>query len=489
MGRRSSSRRSNPDGPLFFGLLALLAWLPLPWGSHSSWAISLAGLACFVLLSWWSLLSLRHRVRTPSRLGELGLPIALWLLWLTWIALQAMPLSAQLLGKLSPHSLEMHQPVASLMQHPVYSLSIAPGLTWTKWLESWLYFGIYLLCVLLIRGERRLRLVLTVLLVSGLAQAAYGGMMLMSGAEYGWLHKKIFYVGYATGTFVNRNHFAGYLELAAAAGLALVLADLRLDDRQWSFRGMMTNLLDLALSQKIRARVALVIVASGLVLSRSRAGNLAFFTSVGVAGVAYVLLRERQMFVRALILFASVLAIDVMIVGERFGFETVIERIEQTRLEEEGRVKLLQEIGPVIDQYAMTGSGLGTFSLAYEPYRSPSMGEYMNHAHNDYVEFLVEVGIIGVVLLGALLGWHVWHALRVGFLRENRLRVATAFSMLMAMIAMAVHAFADFNFQIPAVAGTFVALLGAIAACSEQSRSVVEKEAEARALRADLEAT
>lgn len=486
---RSSKRQANPDWPLFLGLLVLLAWLPLPWGSHSSWAISLAGLFCFFLLAAWCVLSLRRRVRLPSRLGALSVPLILWLLWLFWIAFQAMPLPAGLLSQLSPHALQFHRTITDIGQRPIDSISIAPGLTWSKWLESCVYFGIYVLCILLIRGERRLRMVLTVLLVCGLAQAAYGGMMLMSGAEYGWLQKKIFYVGYATGTFVNRNHFAGYLELAAAAGLALVLADLRSDDRGWSLRNMAGNLLDLALSPKVRARAALVIVAAGLVLSRSRAGNLAFFTSVGIAGVAYVLLREREMFVRALILFASVLAIDVMIVGERFGFEKVIERIETTRLEEEGRVRLLQEIGPVVNQYALTGSGLGTFSLAYEPYRSPSMGEYMNHAHNDYVEFMVEVGMIGVGLLGALLAWHAWHALRVGFMRENRLRVATAFSMLMAMLAMAVHAFADFNFQIPAVAGTFVALLGAIAACSEHSRAAAEESEAAQPMDAHLEAS
>ncbi len=459
------------DRPVFVGLLLLLVWLPLPWGSHSGWAISAAGLITFGLLAAWCLMAMAGAVTLPRKERVAVAPLILWALWLAWIAVQAMPLSAEHLAKWSPQSLQMHQPIASLQgQPPVYSLSIAPGVTWAKWVESWLYFGLYLLAMLLVRSDRRLRLVLTTLLVSGLIQASYGSLMLMSGADFGWLRKKEFYLESATGTFVNQNHFAGYLEIAAAAGISLVLADLGGKGRRWSLRNLAGGLLELALSAKVRARAALILIALALVLSRSRMGNLAFFAAVSIGGIGYVLLRERTMFLKALLLFASVLAVDMLLIGERFGLERVIERIDTTRLEREGRIKLLSEIGPVVEAYALTGSGLGTFSMAYEPWRSEAMTDYMNHAHNDYVEFFIETGLIGTVLLGGLLLWHAMHAFRVAFRRRNRLKVAAAFAVLMAMLALGLHALAEFNFQIPAIAGSFVVLLGTIAACSDKSR-------------------
>lgn len=471
MNPQQSTKGWRPDGLLFRGLLALLLWLPLPWGSHSSWAISAAGVATFGLLAGWCVLAARGKARLPSRLPELAVPLVLWIAWLGWIGFQTLSLPAETLNAISPGAFQVHGAVAALQEtQPIYSVSIAPGATTSKWLESLVYFGMYVLSLLLVRNDRRLRWMLGTLLIGGLIQASYGSLMLLSGADFGWLEKKVHYMNSATGTFVNQNHFAGYLEIAAAAGIALVLADLGGQSGPWTFRRLATGLLDLSLSAKVRARVALVLIAIGLVLSRSRMGNLAFFTAVSAGGLTYVIFRERQMFIRALILFASVLAIDVLIVAERFGLERVIERLDTTRLEDEGRVKLLAEISPVVEKYAVTGSGLGTFSVAYEPHRSEEMTEYMTHAHNDYVEFLVETGIVGVGILGCLLLWHAIHAWRVAFRRENRLKVAAAFSVLMAMLALGAHAIAEFNFQVPAIAATFVVLLGTIAACSEQSR-------------------
>jgi O-antigen ligase len=466
-----AKRSSQPDRFLFLGLLAILLWLPLPWGSHSNWAVSLAGTAVFGLLTaWWSM-AFFGVVELPKQVRRLQVPLLIWLLWLAWVAIQAVGLSPASLATLSPASAAIHEPVALLADRPpIYSLSIAPGITWSKWIESGVYFGLYFLTVLTVRSDGRLRRLLITLTIAGLVQAFYGSLMVTSGAEYGWLVKKEFYTDSATGTFVNRNHFAGYLEMTAAAAIALVLADLRASSGDWRWRTMLTGLLDLVLSIKFLARLSLVVMAVGLVLSRSRMGNLAFFACVSVGGLAYVLLRERQLFFKALIFFASILVVDILLVSEKFGLERVIERIDATRPEQEVRVKLLSEIGPVIGAYGLTGSGLGTFSLAYEPYRSEAMTENLDHAHNDYIEFLVETGIVGVALLGALLAWHARHAARVIFRRQHRLKVAACFSTLIAMFALGIHSAADFNFQIPANAGTFVVLLAMVAGCSDRTR-------------------
>lgn len=460
------------DRFVFAALLALIAWLPLPWGSHTAWSSHLLSAAAPVLLTLWCMLAAFGRARAPSLRSDLWWPMALWVLWLIWIAVQVAPISETLLRDVSPQALKIQQGARTLpgLSFP-YTLSIAPGKTVFGLELSLAYFALYVLVVLTVRGEQRLRWLLSVLAVSGAFQAVYGSMMTLSGSEWGFLQRKTHYLGYATGTFVNRNHLAGYLELTAAMALALVLADLgRGGTRVKSLLAMASNFIELLFSNKFRMRALMVLMAIGLVLTRSRMGNTAFFVSLTVAGLGYVFLRERRYFWRALLLFSSLLIVDVAVVSNWFGLQKVVERLQETGADAstQARLALLQEIPPVLEAYAMTGSGLGTFSDAHEPFRTPEVKMFMDHAHQDYVEFFVETGAIGCGILSLLVGLHVLHALRVIVKRRRRLPVAVCFGSLMAILAISIHSLVDFNLQIPANAATLCVILALCAACAGQ---------------------
>ena len=61
------------------------------------------------------------------------------------------------------------------------------------------------------------------------------------------------------------------------------------------------------------------------------------------------------------------------------------------------------------------GTGLGTFTGIYALQEPPATVTvaWVNHAHNDYLELLLELGIPGVLLMLAFLGWFVWQSIRV----------------------------------------------------------------------------
>ncbi len=461
---------ATAENVLFWALLVLIVWLPLPLGSNRVWSAALLAGAAGLLLAVYCVLQITGRTNRAIRLETLRLPIALWLIWLGWCVFQLLPLSFTTVAAWSPSAAELYRlAFPAEAARMLWPLSIAPEQGQRRLLLSLGFLALYLLVAGLARDRRRMLLLAHVLVISGLFQALYGGFMVLSGLEYGFFEPKTAYRGFATGTFVNRNHLAGYLELCSAVGIGLVLADLRATKGD-GWKAVLRNFTTLLFSAKLRVRVFLAAMVIGLVLTRSRGGNLAFFASLTVCGFLYVLFRERKLFLRSLFLFGSLLLVDIYIVGEWYGLDKLRTRIEQTEASKEVRTRIFPTYPPVIERYWRTGAGLGSFAQAYAPYQPESIEGFYDHAHNDYAQFLIEAGVPGCLILLLLVLSTAVHAARVVLMRENRLRVGICFAVLMAMLAIAIHSVSDFNLQIPANAATFIILMAMAAACSAQSR-------------------
>jgi O-antigen ligase len=469
----STVARSAAERLVFGGLLVVLLWLPLPWGSHRVWATDLfVTCAALLLLTQLTLLA-SGAAGLPARFGRLLIAPALWwLVWLCWIGWQVVPLDLTILSTLSPAAAKLVTESAGVLGvDPVPRISIAPAATMDAWMLSAGYAALYLLTMLSCAGdERRIARVLGVIVVSSTVQAVYAGLMLLSGLEWGFFAEKDAYRGVATGTFVNRNHLAGYLALGAAAALGLILSEIGSGNRAGGARNRILGLISLLFSAKMRARLALIMMVIALILTRSRMGNTAFFASMCVCAVGFMLLRHRRYVLRTLLLFASIVLIDLLIVSNWYGLERVVDSIEQTDLATENRATLLGEAQHTMETYAKVGSGLGTFAMAHAPFRRSSSWTYFDHAHNDYVQFLIETGAIGLGLLGVFVLGHVLHAIRVLLARRRRSAAAATFAALMAMLAQAIHATADFNLQIPANAASLLVLMAMAASWSGTSR-------------------
>lgn len=456
-------RKSFVSRVVFLGLLALVLWLPIPFGSNRPWAVSLMGLATFGLIGLWALAIFMRPYEIPQAVWDNRWVLLIWGLWLVWIAFQLVPIS-QL-------PIELASTSASKLRAAGYSrpISISPEDTYASFLNSLTYFGLYLLVLVTVTTRDRLRLLGFVIVLAGLFQAMYGSLMTLSGVEYTFFEKKVAYLGNATGTFINRNHLAGYLEICSALAVGLVVADIgRMPSGGW--RVWTRELIDLFFSRKTRIRIFLIIMVIALVLTRSRMGNVAFFTSLMICGSLYVLLRERRYFPQALMILVSFFVVDLVIVNQWFGLEQVVQRVEQTTVETEVRTYVLPEFMKALPQYWLTGSGLGTFAQAVLPYREVFPKHYYDHAHNDYLEFMIETGVVGMTLLAMLVLATVLHSVRVIFNRHDRLRTGIALASLMAMLSIAIHSMVDFNLQIPANAATLVIVMAMVNSCSANPR-------------------
>ena len=443
----------SPDKILFYSLCALLVWLPLPLGSNRVWAWSIMEIWVFALMAVWCWLYFNHRITLPGSVRAARLVLLLFVLWLAYVGLQLMPLPLAWLAGLSPRAAEHWSGGLAPARISVDIKATAVAL-----LLSLAYVLIFFLCLALVSNRRRLKILAFTLVCSGLLQAVYGSIMSLSSLEYGFFLKKYDYIGAATGTFINRNHLAGYLEMTLAVGIGLMIATLGTGSNGATLKKKLLNILRLLLSGKARLRLALAMMVIALVLTHSRMGNTAFFASLFIAGVTGLIL-SRHATRPVLILLVSLIIIDILIVGHWFGLEKVKQRLEQTSIVTEQRDEVYQYVWRQWQDYQLTGSGLGSFYGVFPRYRGADIVNYYREAHNDYLQFAAETGLIGLGLLGLIVAASMLAALIAQYRRRDPLLRGMSFAAIMGITAILIHSSVDFNLQIPANAATFMALL------------------------------
>jgi putative inorganic carbon (hco3(-)) transporter len=443
--------RAPPDRLLFHAFLALLLWVPLPFGSNVAWASSLMEAWIFLIAGWWLVQYYRGKV-TLNQPFVRGWPVTVCLLaTLLWIVVQTLPLPAGVLALLSPRALEIHSTT-----HSYPSLSLDVYATRQEALQTLAYVLFFCLTLLLVNNERRIKRLALTIIIGGLFQATYGSLMMLSGLEYGFfIHTQ---GGVATGTFINRNHLAGYLEMCLATGIGLMLAEFSSSSAA-GWRDSARYLLRTLLGDKARVRLALVVMVIGLVLTRSRMGNAAFAASLSAAGGFY-LLAVRRLSGRTITFFASLLIIDLLVVGNFFGIEKVAQRIEQTSMDSEERVSVARDALVILRDFPLTGTGAGSFYAVYPMYTSAVVVTgFTRHVEDDYLQFSCEFGLVFASVLGAAVLASLWTAIRAQLKRRNRLLQGMSFAAAMAIVALLIHSAVDFNLQIPANAAMFVVML------------------------------
>ena len=431
---------------LFRAYLVLLFLVPLPLGSNRPlfWTVFVAAIAALAFT--WALGWLLGVARWPERAGR-----AKWALlalggFCAWAALQF-----ALGGSAAWLSIGIFSPLADV-QAAGDSLLLSIGL-----------FLLGVLTIFLVRSRRCALQVLYTLVLAGLIQAIYGSLMMLSGVEWGFFEPKMFGRGLATGTFINRNHYANLLVLALSAGVGLLLAQMALGGHN-SMRQRLRSLLQATLGPKARLRIYMVITVIALVLTRSRMGNASFFAALTLVGL-FALWRLRKPSRPLVVLVVSVLIIDIFVVGTWFGVEQVIDRIqksvqvqdEQWVVQDKNRIDADRESLNIIIRKPLMGWGGGSFYTVYPAWRGDDQ-MFMDHAHNDFLEFAVEYGLVGLALLGWFVVLCFLRAEKGLRDRDKARRFGISFASIMAMTAMMIHASVDFNLQIPANGAWFVVL-------------------------------
>ncbi|CUH84335.1 O-antigen ligase family protein [Thalassovita mediterranea] len=268
------------------------------------------------------------------------------------------------------------------------------------------------------------------------------------------LGEKTAYLGYATGTFVNRNSFATFLAMGTVIGTARFMMAIygpraRSPRRRAKSRGLtMEAVVHLGW---------LAILLAALAATGSRMG--AFVGFLGMGSVATVILLKNGTAIWKILLSGAVLAVllpvAMLIGGESGTMERAIFGLAQA----DARTELFRQTWHMIMQRPFVGYGADSYPLAFELYRTPelSAGLTWQAPHNTYLTLWSDYGLI----LGSVTMLAVVAAL-ISLLRAIRRR---ELAYLPAAIAVAVivltgaHSLVDFSLEIAANVYVFIALV------------------------------
>src|ERR1017187_503721 len=176
------------DRTIFVLFLALLVWAPIPLGSNRPWA--------------WAILE--------AGIGSL--------------AIQVVPLPADLLRMISPTRAGLPTPDSA---SAIHTLSIDPYASVGFLLKSCAYVAAFCLALALMRRRERMKTIAIVIIAAGLIQALLASFMHLAKLNGEVFFTAFSHVDVAHGSFANRNHLAGYLEMCLALGIGMMIATLR----------------------------------------------------------------------------------------------------------------------------------------------------------------------------------------------------------------------------------------------------------------------
>ena len=436
-----------------YGLLALLVLSPLPVASVNEWSILIIELALFAMAGIYILAKDRPAVN-PRLEERLKWPRYAVLALFAFLAVQILPLPAFVVRILSPGTYAFHEAFAPGFTNTKYlSLSVVPAETFRESLELAAYVLAGFLVIRTVTRGREIRRIIACLVAVGAFEAFYGLLELASKNPRLLFYKKVYSLGSVTGTFVNRSHLAGYLEMIVPLALGLLIA--RLDFFSLGGEGLRDRLIHMTgkgLPANLLLFGSIILMSLGIVFSQSRAGIfvlaftfLLFFESVILHFSRFG--RRRKWLRNFLWITFALITISALYIG----VGSTIQRFSVDNLLREGRPLLWANVLRIISAFPVLGTGLGTFVSVYPAYEKIAGPELrLVHAHNDYLEYLSELGVIGFAfLLGVVLFLGI-SALVAWRQRRNPEVKGIALGGIISISVILVHSLTDFNLHIPA---------------------------------------
>ncbi len=401
-------RATQAGTALLYGIFGLLLFGPLAFGAVEPWSIFLmeAGSAALFLL-WIGKQVLEGELKI--RWNPLYLPMGVFGLLIV----------SQLVFRMTAYP------------HDTISLAL-------------LYLSYAMLCFLagqaLIKGSQAR----TLALVFSLYGAALAGFALLQGISS---NGKLYWIrqprmgGWIYGPYVNHNHYAGLMEMLVPIPLVLSLTHLA------------------PARTRAVAAAAAAVMAGTIFLSGSRGGMLAILAELIILSVLVV--KQKRSLRTAIgvgLFLVIVVGLLTWVGGAELSKRIATVASSHSEISSNVRTNINRDGLKMFLKKPVLGWGLGTFPVVYPQFRTFYTNFFVNEAHNDYLQLLVEMGLLG---FGTMLWFLVTLFTRAVKKMRNwtsEISGAVTLACMLGLSGILVHSAVDFNLQIPANAALFYVL-------------------------------
>jgi O-antigen ligase len=381
--------------------------------------------------------------------------LVLFSLFLGLILFQMVPFPSRIIQVISPKTYELRNVLAvsipqSAIDNPQFPISFVPFATKIELLKWITLIGLFLFLLSwksLRREYRTLNHLVLVIMLVGIAESLYGIFESFSGHGH-ILHIKksevpFFASFFVTGTFINRNHFAGYLLMVIPLSVGYLFS-LEMFQKD-SFSGWRHRLSNLD-GKVILIAFGIIVMTLGLFFSASRAGIVSLLLSFSLISF-FFRDSKRKSGVSKTSVFIIVLA---LLWGGSIGLDSVVSSFFTVTEDLVSRQGIWENTLDIFKDLPVLGSGLGTFAHIFPMYRSFHIRGLVTHAENDFLQLASEVGLLGIgFLIGIFLLLFFKAVSEIRSLSPTNSNRYLALGGMAGILALMFHSTVERNLQVP----------------------------------------
>ena len=428
---------------IIFGIFVfILIFSPLAFGTVEPWSLTI--METFSIFAFFLLFvgNLQHRdVFTYEIPGLVPL-----IFFLAYLLLQLIPMPSGIIRIISPETYNVYKETILIYEPLTWvSLSINKKATSMEFFRITAYAAFYVLTIQLLTKKDIFKKTITVIIVFASLLSFLGILQhILSNNRVFWL-RELTQGGIPFGPYVNRNHYAGLMEMIFPLVLGLFLF-YKPHVTYRSFREKITEIFNRPTTNiYILLGFSAILIATSIFLTLSRSGIVSLCLSMIFFG-AMVL--ERGTSRKRGIIIIIIFVLIVLSVGW-FGWDPIFERFERIRNAEgdisEQRLVIWKDSKNIIKDFPLTGTGFGSFINIYPKYRTISGDVIADHAHNDYIELFSDGGIIAFLISAWFFLALSFKSYKVFLKRRDIYSIYVFIGSFTGIIAILIHSITDFN--------------------------------------------
>ncbi|MGD9633454.1 MAG: O-antigen ligase family protein [Pirellulales bacterium] len=454
------------------GLAATICVAPFVFGGrHDLGRLVFVSLVAFTSIAWFA-----RQCVLPQANWTRTWAFGILFLALSLVGLQLVPLPHDWLARLAPRTAELLPMWTAGTHGPTFgnwnTLSLTPRETTLALAMLVSYALLFTVLCQRIESTADVEKLLYTIAIAAVLMATFGLVQLFaSNGKFFWFYVHPFRTtdDAALGSFMNRNHFAGFLVLGVGPLVRWLVASLRAQSANHGRRGQPSQ--STAWLRTALLFTGLVIVLLAIMLSLSRGGAMAL--TAAALTVSAVYWRWKLIDSKYLAGFAAVVLLMLGLLS-LYGYDQLTRRLDdfvsgsvESLDTGDARRRVWAANVSAIEHGGLFGSGVGSHLAICPVYLTEPTTKYYTHAENGYLQIVTENGLVGAVLLAlglALVGCWCF----AGLIRIRDPAGQLCYGAAVAGIAASlVHSAVDFVWYVPACLSLTIALAAAVLRLSQ----------------------